>query len=99
VPVVGDVGGSEWRISPNEVGCLLGDHHHGRVDVAVGDEGEDGGVDDPQALGAVDAHAARVDDREVVGAHLRRAGRVQRRLGVLAHPLEDLLVGVDGGAG
>ena len=83
----------------DQVGRLLGDHHHGGVDVAVGDEREDRGVDDAQAVDAVDPHRPRVDDGGLVDAHLRGARGVQGGLGVLADPVEDLLVGLDGGAG
>ena len=70
----------------DQVGRLLGDHHHGRVDVAVGDEREDRGVDDAQPLDAVHPHRGRVDDRHLVDAHRGRARGVQRGLGVGARP-------------
>ena len=75
------------------------DHHHRRVDVAVRHVRHDRRVDDLQAVDAVHAHRQRVDDGHVVGAHLRGARRVQRRLAVAAHPVEDLLVGLDRRAG
>ena len=42
----------------------------------------------------MDPHRRRVGHRHLVDAHLRRARGVQRRLGVLADPVEDLLVGL-----
>ncbi len=43
-----------------------------------------------QSLEAVHAQARRVDDRVRPGAHLARAGWVQRGLAVLGHPVEIL---------
>ena len=74
------------RVAGDQVGGLLGDHHHRGVDVAVGDEREDRGVDDAEALDAVHPHRRRVDHGHLVDAHLRRARRVQRGLGVRARP-------------
>ena len=45
------------------------------------------------------AHRGRVDHRHLVEAHRGCARGVQRGLGVGAHPVEDLLVGLDRGAG
>ena len=59
VAVVRHVGRRERGVPGDQVGGLLGDHHHGRVDVAVGDEREDRGVDDDEALDAVHAHRRR----------------------------------------
>ena len=78
----------ERRDLADEVGCLLGDHHHGRVDVPVGDEGKNGGVHDADAVETVDAHRLGVDH----GSHRARARGVERGLGVPGDPVEDLLV-------
>ncbi len=95
MPVPGGVCRRQRRVARDQVSGLLGDHHHRSVDVAVGDEREDRGVDDAQALDAVHRHRGRVDDRQLLDAHRGRARRVQRGLGVRAHPVEDLLVGLD----
>lgn len=93
------VRGRQGRVAEDEVGGLLGDHHHGGVRVAVGHVGEHGGVDDAESLDAVDAHGERVDDAHLVGAHLRGAGGVEGGLAVAGDPVEDLLVGLDLGPG
>ncbi len=85
----------ERRVAEDQVGGLLGHHHHRRVDVAVGDVGEHGGVHDPQPLEAVHLHGQRIGHGSLLGAHLGSAGGVQGGLGVGAHPVEDLLVGLD----
>src|SRR5215470_6529695 len=87
--------GRQGGAPEDQVGRLLGHHHDRRVDVAVGDVRHRGGVHHPQALEAVHRHAGRVDDRPVAGAHLGRAGGMQRGLRVRGHPVEDLLVGPD----
>ncbi len=40
----------EWRAAENVVGCLLAGHDGRRVEIAVGDAGEDRGVRDTQPV-------------------------------------------------
>ena len=94
VPVELGLHRRQGRVAEDDVGGLLGHHHHRRVDVAVGDVGHHRGVDHPQPAGAVHAHRERVDHRHRAGAHGGRAARVQRGLRVPGHPVEDLLVGL-----
>ena len=44
------------RVPEDQVGRLLGEHHHRRVDVAVGDVGHRRRVDDAEPVEPVDAH-------------------------------------------
>ena len=97
VAIEGHAGGGQGCVAGDQVGRLLGDHHHRGIDVAVGDEGEDGGIDDAEPVDAVDLHRVGIDDGHLVDAHLGGARGVQRGLRVGAHPVEDLLVGLDRG--
>lgn len=55
VAIPGDAVGRQGCLVENQVGGLLGDHHHRGVDVAVGHVGHDRGVDDPQPFDAMNA--------------------------------------------
>ena len=99
VPVEVDLRGQQRGVVEDDVGRLLGQHHHGCVDVAVGDVGHDRRVDHAQALGTAHAHRERVDDRHRAGLDGGGATRVQRRLRVVADAVEDLCVGPQSGRG
>jgi hypothetical protein len=81
----------------DHIRALLGDHHDGRVDVAVGDGRHDGGVDHPEALDPVNPELGIDDGHGVVGrAHLRGAAHVVYRHGVLPDGAVPVLVRVRG---
>ena len=85
-------GGRERRLAEDQVGGLLGDHHRRGVRVRARDRRHHRGVDDAQALDAVDAEL-RVDDR----ADRARRGRVVDGLRVALDPGEDVRLRVGGG--
>src|SRR3984885_9042958 len=84
----------------NVIGRFLGQHDGGRIQIAGGDRGHDGRVDDTQPLESLDARL-RVDDRPRVAgrAHLASARGVIRTLHLRPHEGVDLLVGLNLGTG
>ncbi len=87
-------GGRGWR-PKDHVGDLLSDHHAGRIQVAAGDAGHDGVVDDTQSLDAVNT-ALRIDHGHGIGAHLAGARGVIGAFGAFADQGVDLGVGSRG---
>ena len=79
------------RGAEDVVGHLLGGHDRRCVQIPVGDDRKDRGVDDAQPIDAVDAPSA-IDDRHRVGrsTHLAGAARMVRALEVLDEELNEL---------
>lgn len=70
----------------DHVAALLGDHDSGRVGVARGDDGHDGGVDDSQPVDAVHAQLGVDHGARVVGRpHAAGAGLVVLGACLTAH--------------
>ena len=87
--------GRERLVADDQVRGLLGHHHHRRIDVAVRDVREHGGVHDAEPARAADLHRRGIGHGQLVGAHPGRARGMERRLGVAGDPFQDLGVGRD----
>ena len=89
----------ERGVAEEEVGGLLREHHRGSVRGAVRAVRHGRRVDHADRLEAVHLHRGGIEHRSVVGAHPAGRCGVHVRLGGPGHPVEDLPVRLDGGAG
>ena len=82
-----------FRVLPDHVGCLLGDHDDGRIGIAAGDCGHDRSIDDPDSAKPSDTEAI-IYDRHVVRAHFASSDGVKNSGRHVARCLGEFVVGL-----
>lgn len=84
----------KWRFAENEVGGFLGNHDRWRIDVAIGDSGENGSIHDAQTL-KPDNTALRINHGTWIVdlSHSGCAARVISAFNILTYPRVDGIVG------
>src|SRR4051812_4881739 len=94
------VAGGQRGLAQDVVGGFFADHDGGRVEVAIGDAGEDGAIGDAQVFDADDAAFGIDDGHCIVGAaHAAGAAGVVGAFGVAADVVIEFVVGLVGVAG